>query len=78
ERFIAALSATWDPGRHEDRYRERVLELVRAKEGSAEIVEAPEAAPPRVSDLMAALKASVEQAKSDRAARPARRRRETG
>ncbi|CAN5331544.1 hypothetical protein BH20ACT24_BH20ACT24_21060 [soil metagenome] len=78
ERFIAALSAAWDPGRHEDRYRERVLELVRAKEGSEEIVEAPEAAPPRVSDLMAALKASVEQAKSDRAARPARRRRETG
>lgn len=79
ERFIAALSATWDPGRHEDRYRERVLELVRAKEGSTEIVEAPEPAPPKVSDLMAALKASVEQAKSDRAARPApRRRSDTG
>lgn len=67
ERFIAALSATWDPGRHEDRYRERVLELVRAKEGAAETVEAPAPALPRVSDLMAALKASVEQAKSDRA-----------
>lgn len=79
ERFIAALSATWDPGRYEDRYRERILELVRSKEGATEIVEAPAATLPKVSDLMAALKASVEQAKADRGREAsARTRRDTG
>ena len=74
EQLIASLEATFDPARFEDHYREKVLELVSRKESGEEgVVEAPEPADDdRVIDLMAALRASVEGAKS------ARRRHPTG
>ena len=63
-RFIEALSADWDPGRYDDPYRERVLELIRARQPMEMPLEeeAARRSPP-VADLMAALKASVEAAK---------------
>jgi DNA end-binding protein Ku len=67
--FIQALSTEWDPSRYRDTYRERVLELVQAKAAGQQIVEEPEPRPTLgVPDLMAALKASVEAARRDRAA----------
>ncbi len=66
-RFIDLLGMAWDPGRYRDTYRERVLELLRARAETEGVVvtEAPAAtAPaPEVPDLMAALRASVEAAK---------------
>jgi DNA end-binding protein Ku len=58
--LVESLSADWDPGRYKDDYRERVLDLVRAKAEGREIVEShvPEPAA-RVDDLMAALEASL-------------------
>ena len=64
--LIENLSAHFDPARHHDEYREAVLRVVEAKLNNQplERPEAPE--PAKVTDLMAALKASVEAAKSRR------------
>ena len=53
-------TAEWDPERYKDTYRERVIDLVRAKAEGREIVESklPEPAA-KVDDLMAALEASL-------------------
>ena len=58
--LVESLSAEWDPARYKDTYRERVMQLVRAKAEGREIVETatPEPAA-RVDDLMAALEASL-------------------
>ena len=62
EQLIAALVTSWDPSRHRDSYRTRVLELIEERAASGAVLEAPperaEVAEPI--DLMAALKASVE------------------
>jgi DNA end-binding protein Ku len=58
--LVDSLSAEWDPERYKDTYRERVIELVRAKADGREIVESQTAEPAaRVDDLMAALEASL-------------------
>jgi len=64
--LIENLSAHFDPARHHDAYREALLRVVEAKLNNQplERLEAPE--PAKVTDLMAALKASVEAAKSRR------------
>lgn len=61
ERLVEALAVEWDPSRYRDDYRERVLDLI----GSRTAAEEPapvEPAGASVTDLMAALKASVEAA----------------
>lgn len=65
--LIENLSQHFDPERHHDAYREALLQVVESKLNNQplEQVEAPE--PAKVTDLMAALKASVEAAKSRRA-----------
>jgi len=67
--LIESLADSFDPSRYKDEYREAVLKVVKAKmEG--EVIEAPEAPQPaKVMDLMEALRASVEQAKKQRAGR---------
>ena len=66
--LIESLATDWDPSRYRDTYRERVLALVEAKDKGEELVveEAPER--PEVADLMAALEASVKEARSGRKA----------
>ena len=60
EQLVGSLSADWDPDRYKDTYRERVLELVKAKAAGREIVEHAVAEPAaKVDDLMAALEASL-------------------
>lgn len=66
----------FDPGRYEDDYNKALARVVEAKLAGEEVVEAPEVeAEPKVMDLMEALKASVDQARKQRAAEkaPARR-----
>jgi DNA end-binding protein Ku len=71
--LVDALAEPFDPARYHDRYREALLELIASKtEGRAVVV--PEAeAPAQVTDLMSALRASVEAARkrTDGAASPA-------
>lgn len=64
--LVESLSADWDPSRYADTYRQDVLELVERKaEGKEIVVEEPSKAAP-VTDLMAALEASVNRARSGR------------
>ncbi|HEV3472325.1 MAG TPA: Ku protein [Actinomycetota bacterium] len=65
--LIEALVGEWNPDRHRDEYRERVLDLLRSKSGEARVVQEPEEELPSPAiDLMEALKASVEAARAAR------------
>ena len=58
--LIDQLSVPFDPGKYKDDYRERVMDLVRAKIAGRDIVEpAPEPQRTNVLDLIAALQASL-------------------
>lgn len=63
--LIELLQAKFDPAEYRDEYRDALMEVIEAKLEGQEVAvaPAPEAAKPAV-DLMAALKASVEAAKS--------------
>ena len=75
EALIESLTEKFDPDRHEDTYREKVMELIAKKDEGQEIVAQPEAeAPAKVEDLMAALEASVQAARSAPTRRRARAR----
>lgn len=66
--LVDSLSTEWDPEEYEDTYRQRVLELVERKaEGESVVVDEPEESGGQVLDLMAALEASVSEAKQRRA-----------
>lgn len=66
--LVDSLTAAWEPERYEDTYRERVLELLEAKaEGESVVREAPEEEGSNVVDLMAALEASIGEARGRRA-----------
>ena len=69
QQFIQALTGSWDPDRHRDEHRERLLDLLRSKSGDAHIMPEleTEETTPAVIDLIEALKASVEAAKQARA-----------
>jgi DNA end-binding protein Ku len=68
DQLLEVLSADWDPGKYKDTHREQVLELIEAKDAGEELVveEAPER--PAVTDLMAALEASVKAGRDRRSA----------
>ena len=75
-RLIDSLTSPWKPERYEDTYREEVLKLVRAKAKGKEIVTEKEAPAAPVTDLLAALEASVAEARQKRTAkRPAAKKR---
>ena len=67
--LVESLTTKWDPKNYEDTYTERVKKLVDAKKNDREIVreETSEETSEKVVDLLAALQASVDQAKSHRA-----------
>lgn len=71
--LIASLSEDFDPERFADTYRERVLDLIEQKASGRTEVVAPPAAltEDKVVDLMAALEASVKEAKEARKRHPA-------
>ncbi len=71
--LIASLSDDFDADRFEDTYRNRVLDLIQQKaSGRTEIVAPPAAlTEDKVVDLMAALEASVKEAKAARGRHPA-------
>ena len=60
--LIERITSDFDPSRYDDRYRERLLKVIRQKQKGGTI-EAPEAEErTRAPDLMAALRESVERA----------------
>jgi DNA end-binding protein Ku len=63
--LVESMAGDWEPERYHDTYRERVEELVERKRAGEEVVlETHRAEPTKVVDLMAALEASVEAARS--------------
>jgi DNA end-binding protein Ku len=64
--LIDNLTATFDPARHTDRYREALLQIVEEKMGEQPAEAPAPAEPARALDLMAALKASVEASRRTR------------
>src|SRR5205814_1771370 len=65
QQLIGAMSAEWIPDKHADAYREELLDLLRSKPATGRAVEIEAAtSADAVSDLMAALKASVDAAKA--------------
>ena len=68
--LIDSLTTDWNPGSYEDTYRQAVLELIERKADGDEVVVdtngETDGGGADVIDLMAALEASVEQAKSSR------------
>ncbi|HEV2907447.1 MAG TPA: Ku protein [Actinomycetota bacterium] len=69
QQLIEALEGRWDPSGYRDAYRERVLRLLDSKSEKAFVVhEQPEEVPgPRLTDLMDALKESVDAVRVARA-----------
>jgi len=62
--IIDSLTAEWDPSRYHDSYREQVLELLKKKaKGEEVVIEQPQEEGGQVLDLMAALEASLAEAK---------------
>ena len=60
QQLIDTLSASFDPTRYRDDYRDRVLDLIERKASGEEIAVAPEVEEPVAApDLMAALEASL-------------------
>jgi DNA end-binding protein Ku len=58
--LIDKFTGTFDPTQYEDTYREALLELIRRKRKGEEIHREPEAVEEEPTDLLSALKASVE------------------
>lgn len=71
--IIESLSTAWEPERYQDTYRTKIEELAAAKVNGDEVIEPVTDAPPAATtDLMAALRASLEHTRS-RPHEPARR-----
>ncbi|HMK13367.1 MAG TPA: Ku protein [Acidimicrobiales bacterium] len=72
QQLIESLAAAFDPEQFKDEYREQVLGLIERKAAGEEAVETPvpAASTPKVVDLLAALEASVREAKAARARHP--------
>ena len=65
--LIESMASGWDPSLYEDEYRKRVEALIDEKrQGKVIVTERPETQPTKVVDLMEALQASVEAARSHR------------
>jgi DNA end-binding protein Ku len=66
--LIEALTTTFEPEKFHDEYREQLLKLIDEKASGAEIIALPErpAQQEKVTDLMAALEASIAAAKGEK------------
>jgi DNA end-binding protein Ku len=75
EALVQSLADDFQPDKYHDDYREQVLDLI-AKKAAGEEFEVPEPATekPKIVDLMAALEASVEAAKTARKRHPTARK----
>jgi DNA end-binding protein Ku len=73
EQLIERFSGSWKPDKYEDTYRERLLEIVKAKRKGKEIHAEPAVEHEEPADLMDALRASLEAAQGRRSSGGTRR-----
>ncbi|GAA0948213.1 Ku protein [Actinocorallia libanotica] len=78
--LIESMQADFHPDEYKDVYREALLDVIEAKAEGREVVQPAAAEQPAATDLLAALRASVEAAKKSRAeaARPAEKEKKGG
>ena len=80
EMILTRRAGHFDPSQFEDRYENALIDLLRKKQAGEKIEPAREAPPPRVVNLMDALRASIDAeekkapAPSTRARRPAKKK----
>ena len=68
KQLVDSLSSNWEPGRYHDTYREAVLDLIKRKDKGEDVVtERPKEKAAPATDLLAALEASINEAKERRA-----------
>lgn len=67
--LVDMLTSEFDPTQYHDSYREALLQLIEQKVHGQVIAAPPAPQAPKVVDLMAALRASIEEAKKERAGR---------
>ena len=72
EQLIDSFRGDWDPGRYHDTYRDALCEVIEAKRKGREVHAAAEPEEERPTDLLEALRRSVEASKGGRRPRPAR------
>lgn len=65
--LVDMLSDEFDATEYKDNYREALLEVIR-KKAEGQVIEAPRREPAKITDLMEALRASVEQARQRKGA----------
>jgi DNA end-binding protein Ku len=73
DRLIDSLTRKWDPKRYHDTYRESVLKLIKRKAKGEDIVVEETEKPAPVTDLVAALEASLEAARGRKPKRSTRK-----
>src|SRR5919109_3558540 len=74
KRLVRGLTAEWEPSKYKDRYRQRVLSLIKRKQEGKEIVAEPAEDREPPTDLMDALRASVEEMKKKKKGSRSRRK----
>lgn len=68
--LIDLLSETFDPLKYRDEYRDALMEIIESKLQGVEMAQEQEPVPTNITDLMAALRASVEAAQRGKEASP--------
>ena len=66
EQLVGMMTGEFDPKAYRDEYREALMDIIEAKAAGEEIAEPAAAAPAKLTDLVAALEASVAAAKAAR------------
>jgi DNA end-binding protein Ku len=66
KRLIESFTGHWEPERYKDTYRDALCEVIKAKRKGKEIHRAPEAEEEEPTDIMAALRASLEATRGGR------------
>ncbi len=66
EQLVGMMTGEFDPNAYHDEYREALLELIEAKVAGEEVAEPPKEQPTKLTDLVAALEASVAAARASR------------
>jgi DNA end-binding protein Ku len=67
--LVERFEGTFEPEKYEDTYREALMDVIRAKQRGETVAVAPEPEREEPTDLMAALRASIEQAQGGRRGR---------
>ncbi|MEK7216761.1 MAG: Ku protein, partial [Chloroflexota bacterium] len=68
--LVDMLTAEFEPGQYHDEYREALLAMIERKVNGEAAISAPPVVQGKVVDLMEALRASIAEAKKERAVRP--------